>query len=140
MAKSKKSKKKHDHKERKEKKKSKKLKKTHKSKKRSENLKNINETSKAKQRGSDIDDNFEIPVTLMNSKSHAPETPEEYQRRQNKIRRETDPVTGRSRLIRGSGEILEEIVSKQRHTAINKEATEADGSYFQENISSQLKN
>uniref|UniRef100_A0A1A9X1C7 ADP-ribosylation factor-like protein 6-interacting protein 4 n=1 Tax=Glossina brevipalpis TaxID=37001 RepID=A0A1A9X1C7_9MUSC len=109
----------------------------HKSKKKVENLKNINET-KGKKRERDSDDNFEIPVSLMNSKSHAPETPKEYQRRQNKIRRETDPLTGRSRLIRGS-EIIEGIVSKQRQAIIKKEATEADGNYFQESISCQLK-
>lgn len=67
----------------------------------------------------------------MNSKSHAPETPEEYQRRQSQIRREVDPVTGRTRLIKGDSEILEEIVSKERHCNINKKATSTDGDYFE---------
>ncbi|XP_068155789.1 ADP-ribosylation factor-like protein 6-interacting protein 4 [Drosophila tropicalis] len=67
----------------------------------------------------------------MNSKSHAPETPEEYQRRQSQIRREVDPVTGRIRLIKGDSEILEEIVSKDRHTEINKKATKSDGEYYE---------
>lgn len=81
----------------------------------------------------DEGDNYEIPVELMNFKSHAPETPSEYEKRQNLLKREVDPVTGRTRLIRGSGEILEELVSKKRHTVINKEATRSDGQYFEEN-------
>ncbi|XP_034484746.1 ADP-ribosylation factor-like protein 6-interacting protein 4 isoform X2 [Drosophila innubila] len=67
----------------------------------------------------------------MNSKSHAPETPEEYQRRQSQIRREIDPVTGRTRLIKGDSEILEEIVTKDRHRSINKAATSGDGEYYE---------
>lgn len=67
----------------------------------------------------------------MNSKSHAPETPEEFQRRQNQMRREVDPVTGRIRLIKGDSEILEEIVSKDRHREINKQATSGDGAYYE---------
>ncbi|XP_017860855.1 PREDICTED: ADP-ribosylation factor-like protein 6-interacting protein 4 [Drosophila arizonae] len=77
------------------------------------------------------EDDFAIPIALMNSKSHAPETPEEYQRRQSQIRREVDPVTGRTRLIKGDSEILEEIVSKERHCDINKKATSSDGAYFE---------
>lgn len=67
----------------------------------------------------------------MNSKSHAPETPEEFQRRQNQMRREVDPVTGRIRLIKGDSEVLEEIVSKDHHRQINKQATSGDGAYFE---------
>ncbi|EDW58613.1 ADP-ribosylation factor-like protein 6-interacting protein 4 [Drosophila virilis] len=77
------------------------------------------------------EEDFAIPIALMNSKSHAPETPEEYQRRQSQIRREVDPVTGRTRLIKGDSEILEEIVSKQRHCDINRKATSGDGDYFE---------
>ncbi|BFF91176.1 ADP-ribosylation factor-like protein 6-interacting protein 4 [Drosophila madeirensis] len=77
------------------------------------------------------DEDFAIPIALMNSKSHAPETPEEYQRRQSQIRREVDPVTGRIRLIKGDSEVLEEIVSRERHTDINKKATRGDGEYYE---------
>ncbi|XP_017036388.1 ADP-ribosylation factor-like protein 6-interacting protein 4 [Drosophila kikkawai] len=79
---------------------------------------------------SELED-FAIPIALMNSKSHAPETPEEYQRRQSQIRREVDPVTGRTRLIKGDSEVLEEIVTKERHTDINKKATRGDGEYYE---------
>ncbi|KAM8707252.1 hypothetical protein ACLKA7_011361 [Drosophila subpalustris] len=77
------------------------------------------------------EEDFAIPIALMNSKSHAPETPEEYQRRQSQIRREVDPVTGRTRLIKGDSEILEEIVSKNQHRSINKKATSGDGEYYE---------
>ncbi|KAI8044974.1 ADP-ribosylation factor-like protein 6-interacting protein 4 [Drosophila gunungcola] len=79
----------------------------------------------------DEDEDFAIPIALMNSKSHAPETPEEYQRRQSQIRREVDPVTGRVRLIKGDSEVLEEIVTKERHVEINKKATRGDGEFYE---------
>ncbi|XP_039490850.1 ADP-ribosylation factor-like protein 6-interacting protein 4 [Drosophila santomea] len=77
------------------------------------------------------EEDFAIPIALMNSKSHAPETPEEYQRRQSQIRREVDPVTGRVRLIKGDSEVLEEIVTKERHMEINKKATRGDGEFYE---------
>ncbi|XP_051546104.1 ADP-ribosylation factor-like protein 6-interacting protein 4 isoform X2 [Myxocyprinus asiaticus] len=49
-----------------------------------------------------------------------PLTKEEYEARQSVIRRVYDSETGRTRLIRGDGEILEEIVSQERHKEINK--------------------
>ncbi|KAL7836412.1 hypothetical protein AOLI_G00276960 [Acnodon oligacanthus] len=63
-----------------------------------------------------------------------PMTKEEYEARQSVIRRVLDPATGRTRLIRGDGEVLEEIVSKERHKEINKQATKADGSAFQKRL------
>lgn len=38
------------------------------------------------------------------------------------------------RLIKGDGEILEEIVSRERHKEINKQATKGDGEYFQAHL------
>ena len=40
---------------------------------------------------------------------------------QNVIRKVYDPDTGRHRLVKGSGEILEEIVSYSRHKDINRD-------------------
>lgn len=37
------------------------------------------------------------------------------------------------RLIKGDGEILEEMVSKDQHRRINREATDGDGRFFQNN-------
>ena len=53
-------------------------------------------------------------------RSLVPMSREEYERKHNTIRRVVDPETGRSRLIRGEGEVLEEIVSRDRHKQINK--------------------
>jgi len=61
-------------------------------------------------------------------------TKEEYDRQQNVVRRIFDPETGRNRLVKGSGEILEEIVSKTRHKEINKMSTMHDGQYFASSI------
>ena len=38
------------------------------------------------------------------------------------------------RLVRGDGEILEEIVSESRHKEINRIATAGDGASFQANL------
>ncbi|KAL9981264.1 hypothetical protein ACROYT_G009941 [Oculina patagonica] len=63
-----------------------------------------------------------------------PMTKEEYEKQQAQVRRVYDPETGRHRLVKGTGEILEEIVSRDRHKAINKTATQGDGAFFQANL------
>ncbi|XP_043834314.1 ADP-ribosylation factor-like protein 6-interacting protein 4 [Dromiciops gliroides] len=60
-----------------------------------------------------------------------PMTKEEWDARQSIIRKVVDPETGRTRLIKGDGEVLEEIVTKERHKEINKQATRGDGLTFQ---------
>ncbi|OCU02032.1 ADP-ribosylation factor-like protein 6-interacting protein 4 [Xenopus laevis] len=60
-----------------------------------------------------------------------PMTKEEWDAQQSVIRKVVDPETGRIRLIKGDGEVLEEIVSKDRHKEINKHATQKDGLEFQ---------
>lgn len=63
-----------------------------------------------------------------------PLTKEDYEARQSVIRRVLDPETGRTRLVRGEGEIIEEIVSRDRHKEINKQATSGDGNAFQRRL------
>uniref|UniRef100_A0A673L1Q4 ADP-ribosylation factor-like protein 6-interacting protein 4 n=1 Tax=Sinocyclocheilus rhinocerous TaxID=307959 RepID=A0A673L1Q4_9TELE len=63
-----------------------------------------------------------------------PMTKEDYEAKQSVIRRVLDPETGRTRLVRGDGEILEEIVSKERPKEINKKATKGDGDAFQKRL------
>ncbi|XP_004072404.1 ADP-ribosylation factor-like protein 6-interacting protein 4 [Oryzias latipes] len=63
-----------------------------------------------------------------------PLTKEEYEARQSVIRRVVDPETGRTRLVRGEGEIIEEIVSKEKHKEINKQSTKGDGNAFQRKL------
>ena len=43
------------------------------------------------------------------------------------------------RLIRGDGEVLEEIVSAARHKEINRIATSGDGASFQAMLNTKLK-
>ena len=50
------------------------------------------------------------------------------------VREVYDADTGRVRLVKGSGEIIESIVSKSRQQAINKMATFMDGATFQKNF------
>lgn len=76
------------------------------------------------------EEDFSIPIHLM-VKHGKPETREEYEKRQSIIRRVVDPESGRTRLIKGDGEILEEIVTRDRHQEINKLATKTDGQVYQ---------
>lgn len=61
----------------------------------------------------------------------APMTKAEWEKQQSIIRRVHDPTTGRDRLVKGDGEIMEEIVTKDRHKQINKQATLGDGLFYQ---------
>jgi len=63
-----------------------------------------------------------------------PMTREEWEARQSVVRRVYDEETGRTRLVKGDGEILEEIVSRQRHQEINKQATKSDGDAFRSRL------
>ncbi|KAI0235262.1 hypothetical protein LSAT2_014241 [Lamellibrachia satsuma] len=60
-----------------------------------------------------------------------PMTKEEWEKKQSEVCRVYDPETGRNRLVRGEGEIIEEIVSRDRHKEINKLATRGDGMFYQ---------
>jgi hypothetical protein len=82
----------------------------------------------------DSNDDFSIPIHLMDTKRGAPETKEEYEKRQNIIRRVVDEETGRTRLVKGDGEIIEEIVTRDRHMQINKQATKTDAQNFEKKI------
>lgn len=73
-------------------------------------------------------------VAAPKKRSMVPMTKEEYEKQQAQVRRVYDPETGRHRLIKGTGEVLEEIVSRERHKAINKTATQGDGAFFQANL------
>lgn len=92
---------------------------------------NLGETTKPNHGQDDSVLDFGVPLDLMNRKARAPETREEYEARQAIVRRVVDPETGRSRLIKGDGEIIEECVSRERHKDINRLATAGDGAEFQ---------
>lgn len=64
----------------------------------------------------------------------APMTKTEWEKQQSVIRRVLDPETGRQRLVKGDGEIIEEIVSLKQHKEINKQATSSDGMFFQKQL------
>ena len=64
----------------------------------------------------------------------APMTREQYQSKRAEIRQEFDPESGRYRLVRGTGELLEQIVSRDQHLAINRQATRGDGESFVRNL------
>merc|ERR1719356_647460 len=75
---------------------------------------------------------------LANMKRMVPMTKEEWEKQQSVVRRVYDEDTGRVRLVKGSGEILEECVSKERQQAINKQAAQADGQSFQKDLIKKL--
>lgn len=77
----------------------------------------------------------DIPLDLMDkSKAMAPMTKEQWEKQQSSVRRVYDESTGRWRLIKGTGEVIEEIVSRDRHKLINQQATRGDGEFFQANL------
>ncbi|KAK4881100.1 hypothetical protein RN001_004419 [Aquatica leii] len=79
----------------------------------------------------------DVPIDLMGqAKDMAPMTKEQWDKQQSVTKKVYDESTGRHRLIKGDGEVIEEIVSKERHKAINKIATKGDGDFFQQNVSS----
>merc|ERR1712183_138682 len=75
---------------------------------------------------------------IADRKRMVPMTKEEWEKQQSVVKRVYDEDTGRIRLVKGSGEILEECVSKERQQAINKQATLADGQNFQKDLSKKL--
>ena len=69
-----------------------------------------------------------------NTRQMVPMTREEYEKQQNTVREVYDPESGRYRLIRGTGEIIERIVSRSDHERINKLATRGDGMSFARHV------
>merc|ERR1711915_75773 len=72
---------------------------------------------------------------IQKQKRLAPMSKEEWEKQQSVVRRVFDEDTGRMRLVKGTGEILEECVSRDRQKVINKQATQADGESFQRDLS-----
>jgi len=64
--------------------------------------------------------------TIEKSKQMIPMTQEQYKAQQAIIREVYDPESGRMRLVRGTGEIIERIVRKEDHLRINQIATRTD--------------
>lgn len=63
-----------------------------------------------------------------------PMSREQYKAEQSKVREVYDEESGRYRLVRGSGEIIERIVSQTDHVRINQNATRGDGASFARSI------
>ena len=68
------------------------------------------------------------------SRSMVPMSREQYETQQNTIREVYDEESGRYRLVRGTGEIIERIVSRSQHASINQQATRGDGNSFARGI------
>lgn len=83
-----------------------------------------------------------VPEASDNEPKRKPMIPmskEEYEKEQSKIREVYDPLSGRMRLVRGNGEIIERIVSSATHRQINSLATSGDGYAFSRGIYNKLK-
>jgi len=63
-----------------------------------------------------------------------PMTREQYEYQQSQVREVYDEESGRYRLVRGTGEIIERIVSRADHLHINQTATRGDGSSFAKSV------
>ena len=76
----------------------------------------------------------EAPPKFQTKTNMIPMTRQQYEYEQSQIRSVYDPESGRIRLIRGSGEIIESIVNRSQHQAINQIATRADGQAYTKHI------
>lgn len=74
--------------------------------------------------------NGDPPPPQPDAKVRGPMTQCEYSKLQSQIREVIDPHTGRLRYVRGTGEIIERIVSREEHLRLNRNATAGDGSGF----------
>ena len=74
-----------------------------------------------------------------NDRMMIPMTKEAWERQQSQVREIYDEESGRFRLVKGSGEIVERIVSKTDHAIINQTATRGDGSSFNRSILARVK-
>jgi len=63
-----------------------------------------------------------------------PMSREDYEAQQSVVREVYDEESGRYRLVRGNGEIIERIVSRSDHQRINQTATQGDGSSFSDHV------
>ena len=70
------------------------------------------------------------PAKEARRRAMTPMTQAEYQEHRSRITEVYDEASGRYRLVRGDGEILERIVSRQQHEQINRSATQSDGTSF----------
>lgn len=61
-------------------------------------------------------------------------TQAQYQQLHSQINEVVDPHTGRTRWQRGTGEIVERIVSREQHMNLNACATRGDGASFGRDI------
>lgn len=80
----------------------------------------------------------ELVAELEKRAQMTPMTKEAWEKQKTSVRKEFDEDTGRMRLVRGTGEIMEECVSKERMKEINRQATKADGDSFQREIKNRL--
>lgn len=64
----------------------------------------------------------------------APMSREQYETLQSTVREVYDEQSGRYRLVRGTGEIIERIVSRHEHSLINQQATRGDGDCFSRGV------
>jgi len=75
----------------------------------------------------------ERPSAVAAARSRGPMTQSEYLEMQSIVREVVDP-TGRIRTVRGTGEVIERIVSREEHARLNRRATSGDGSGYARDV------
>lgn len=77
------------------------------------------------------------PEPVVQSEAKGPMTQAQYLQLNSQIREVVDPSTGRVRLVRGTGEIIERIVSRSEHQNLNAQATRGDGDGYARQVARQ---
>lgn len=73
-------------------------------------------------------------ATCHRRQAMVPMSREQHEAEQSIVREVYDEESGRYRLVRGSGEIIERIVSRDDHLRINQRATRGDGASFSKHV------
>jgi hypothetical protein len=99
-----------------------------------EKLHDLDNMGTGKIEGVSAKDMDEENTKMAAARQMVPMTREQYEAEQSKVREVYDPDSGRMRLVRGSGEIIERIVSREAHQQINRQATRGDGESFSRSV------
>jgi len=83
------------------------------------------------------DDKKPTATAKVQTEAKGPMTQAQYLQLQSQIREVVDPATGRVRLVRGNGEIIERIVTKNEHQRLNALATMGDGDGYAKEVARQ---
>lgn len=98
------------------------------------NQKQKQHTCTSKSNNQVVQNENQSTITGQRKRQMIPMRKEEYEAQQKIVREVYDEQSGRYRLVKGTGEIIERIVTRNDHERINKIATKGDGMSFAKSV------